>query len=355
MKTVLGLDIGGANTKYVLLSEKGEIVASGSEYFPFWQKVNYFPDFLQELKEKLEENNQTIDCLAFVTTAELADCFVTKKEGIDFICQSILEIFSGCENKPVIYSITNEFILASQASNHWLNVSASNWHSSANFLAQKYENSIFIDIGSTTTDIIPIFKHEVVAQGSNDLERLATQELVYSGLLRTNVAALVQELKVQNKIVPISSELFTTTADVYLVLEMINEEDVTVETANGKPATIDYAKTRLARVVCADRNQLSDKDIREIALQIKDKQLQRLSYAFNSILSNYRDQYQVNPTIIITGSGAKSLGILLLRESGIYEQIIIDDLFNKEISNTFAAYAVAQLFLQVVQQEKVPK
>lgn len=358
MANILGLDIGGANTKYALIqsgpSNEDAILLAGSDYFPFWEKQDKYPSYLEHLIKKIVTEGHSWEQVVFVTTAELADCFQTKKEGIATICRHVLQVFTTEKDgkEPLIFDINERFIPATRAADAWLEVAATNWIAAAKYLGQKYPNSLLLDIGSTTTDIIPIFNGKVIAKGKTDLERLISSELVYSGLLRTNVTAIVQEVTLNGEKVPIASELFATTGDVYLVLDGIREEEFTVETADGKPASIEHAKARLARIVCADVNQLTTEEIMQIAKQIRRAQLTRISQAFNRILEDYRNRYSLNPTIILTGAGAKTLGIALLRENGIYEQILLDETLGKEEAIALPAVAVASLFMKLKKKEK---
>ncbi|MGC9779962.1 MAG: hypothetical protein HZR80_12020 [Candidatus Heimdallarchaeota archaeon] len=351
MVKILGLNIGGANTKYALLSVENnqlKLLTSGSEYFPFWKKLQSFPSFLAELKEKLKELHGNITQVVFVTTAELADCFQTKKEGIQSICDSVLEVFySEGSNMPLILDVNGDYIPVDIASENWLSVAATNWVASAKYFAKDNVNAIVIDIGSTTTDIIPIFNGEIVAEGKNDLERLISKELVYVGLIRTNVVAIIQEIKLNNKIIPLASELFATSGDVYLILNMISEDEFTSDTADGKPADKKHAMVRLSHIICADTNQLAQGEIIAIAKQVKDKQLEQLSIALNVVADRYREKYSINPKFVLIGAGATTLGISLLRMNGIYEEVIANDILGDEKLNVFCAFAVAAIYQQL--------
>ncbi len=66
-----------------------------------------------------------------------------------------------------------------------LTVAASNWVATALVVADEVPDAILIDMGSTTTDIIPIVGGVVRAIGLTDPDRLASGELVYTGALRT--------------------------------------------------------------------------------------------------------------------------------------------------------------------------
>ncbi|NHJ39982.1 MAG: hypothetical protein FK731_08110 [Asgard group archaeon] len=351
MVKILGLDIGGANTKYALIEKKlnsTELLTTGTRYFPIWKNYFDFQNFLLELKKSIQTKFGEIQYVAFVTTAELADCFLTKKEGITKICDDVSQVFlsESKNNIPFILDVNGNFIPTNKASNKWLEVSATNWYASAEYLAMKFPNVIVLDIGSTTTDIIPIYNHKVVAQGKNDLERLISNELVYTGLLRTNVATIVHKIELKSKLIPVSSEVFATTGDVYFILDEISKKDFSVETADGKPVTKKNSYARLARVICADLNQLTKKEIIEIANQIKNKQIEMVSQAFMQVKQNYLKKYDCNPEIILIGLGSKTLASKVLHNLDIKDEISINDILNEEALNCFSAFAVAHLFIQ---------
>ncbi|MHA1212949.1 MAG: hydantoinase/oxoprolinase family protein [Candidatus Heimdallarchaeota archaeon] len=347
MSIILGLDIGGANTKFVVIQHQNDqlkLLLSDSEYFPFWKNYKAFPDFLRKLKKKIESKYDTISQVVFVTTAELADCFQTKKEGIQEICSFVNQVFASCS--PLIFDVYGKFIPCIDAHTKWFEVAASNWVASAEYLGMKYPNAIMIDIGSTTTDIIPVFNGKVVATGRNDMERLASNELVFSGLLRTNVIAITRSVKLNQKDIPVSSEFFATLGDVYFVLDDISQDEFSVEAADGRPITKKNSLARLARIICADTNQLTERDIKQIAEQIREKHFEQLTCALITILDSYSERYKIKPTIILTGSGAKAIGLPLLRKNSIHDEINTNELVDEEILNNFNAYATVMLFLE---------
>lgn len=348
MTKILGLDIGGANTKYALIEtdkEEADILIVGSDYFPFWKNNENFQQYLQELKETIEEKYGVIETVVFVTTAELADCFHTKKVGITTICNYVSNVFSNLSNGPFIYSAKSSFISMKKAPEHWLEVSATNWIVSANYLGLKFPNIIMIDIGTTTTDIIPINNGKVVAEGYTDLERLVSNELIYTGLLRTNIATILNEVKLAGKIIPVSSELFATTGDAFYLQDLISSEEFTSETADGKEVSKENSLARLARVICADINQLSENEIKQIAKQAINRQLEMLSQSFQAVQNRYHNRFDMNPKVVLMGSGAKPIGISLLRSNGIYEETLVDDILSKEESISYTAVAVAKLYV----------
>src|SRR5438445_198069 len=78
--------------------------------------------------------------------------------------------------------------------------------------------ALLIDIGSTTTDLIPMDRGTVAARGRSDTERLQAGELVYAGIRRTPLCALATELPFRGIPTGLAAELFASTLDVYLTL-----------------------------------------------------------------------------------------------------------------------------------------
>ena len=77
-----------------------------------------------------------------------------------------------------------------------------------------FPNCILVDIGSTTTDIIPIKNKEIISKGVTDYQRLKSNELIYLGVLRTPIQAVEKKKNLIN-------ENFANLSDVYRVLNKI--------------------------------------------------------------------------------------------------------------------------------------
>ena len=109
-----------------------------------------------------------------------------------------------------------------------------------------------LDVGSTTADVIPIAAGRVAAEGRTDLDRLLAGELVYTGALRTNLAAIAPRVPVRGRWCPVASELFAISADAHLILGHLAPEVYTCPTPDGRAASVECARERVARLVCAD-------------------------------------------------------------------------------------------------------
>jgi|Deesub1362A_J573_1020465.scaffolds.fasta_scaffold00261_8 hypothetical protein len=258
----LGLDIGGANTKYATNTGKFGVI-----YHPLW-KGDVF-DVLVRISEEHPHEK-----VGVVMTGELADAFRSRSEGVLHIAKVCMEVFDDV----LFLSVDGSLHCFEDLIKEPLKFAASNWVASAIFVGHHYQDCIFADMGSTTTDIIPIVGGVPVA-GKTDLERLMNRELVYTGFLRTNVATIISAVEINGKEIPLSKEYFATTGDVYSLLGLTEDIDYPWETADGRGKDIMSCAKRLARVVCSDLDEISLEDVVEIAHQIRDAQISEVSEA----------------------------------------------------------------------------
>jgi hypothetical protein len=205
-------------------------------------------------------------------------------------------------------SLSGEFIPLTEARLRPLDFAAANWLATALFLARQYPDGLSVDVGSTTTDIIPILGGRVASRGRTDLERLMAGELVYTGALRTHLAAIVHSVPVGGRFCPVSSEYFAISGDVHLILGHLRPEDYTCPTPDGRPPTVVSARGRLARLVCADTEVLSPAEIDAMARYIYEQQLQQISQALLQVLSRLVHGAKAPTTndlpVVAMGSGA---------------------------------------------------
>ena len=135
------------------------------------------------------------------------------------------------------------------------------------------------------------------------MDKLICGELVYTGSLRTNVAAIVQSIPIRNGVAGVASELFALSGDVHLVLENISEKEYTSETADGRGKTVPEALARLAKVVCADTEMLTRQEIINIAQYICDKQIQQVAKGLTKVYAYTKTLAQDKVPVVVTGLG----------------------------------------------------
>lgn len=316
---IIGIDIGGANTK--IASADGEIIEL--HYIPLWKDTT-LPSSLEDIADELNP-----DMVSVVMTGELADCFEDKLQGIEFIMRSVNEAFN-CDIK---YIDSNGHFYGSTGKLR--DLAAANWAASTRLIGSEIGDCIFVDVGSTTSDIIPIRDGKHIA-GLTDFSRLIRNELVYAGTLRTNLAYLLDKVNVARGECNIASELFATTADAYLILGDISEKLYTCETADGSGKGRTDAMRRIARVVCADLTEISADEIFNIAAQVKEKQVNMLTEAISVVAEN-------NGLDKIVSAG---IGEFLIREAAArlgFECISVAHRWGADISKVFPAYAAARI------------
>lgn len=222
---------------------------------------------------------------AITMTAELSQAFRTKREGVGVILDAVEAAFPGGDLH--VYTVDGRFLGAAEARKHPLDVAASNWAATARLVGRFVPDCILLDIGTTSTDIIPIVKGEVAASGRTDPGRLASGELVYTGALRTPCEAVAAEVMLGGMPCGVSADGFALTGDVHLWSGRLATEDYTVKTPDGRPATREFAGERLARMVCADREMLADSEITEIASSFAEAQCRRVAAAIGRVRSRH--------------------------------------------------------------------
>ncbi|HVA50066.1 MAG TPA: hydantoinase/oxoprolinase family protein [Pirellulales bacterium] len=288
---LLAFDVGGANLKAA--DGRGFAV---SEPFPLWQRPAELPAALREIIARAPSAEK----IAVTMTGELADCFETKAEGVAHIVEAVCQ---AAGQRPVLVYLTDGSLVPPElACRQPLLAAAANWHALASFAGRYCASggALLVDVGSTTTDIVPLVDGRVAAQGKNDPERLAAGELVYTGVVRSPVCAVVDALPWRKQQVPVAAELFATTRDAYLLLGDLAEDPTDCQTADGRPATKSAARDRLARMICADRDLFSQEDALAAAVAVARGQLSQLGLAARNVL---RRLPEVPGTIVISGQG----------------------------------------------------
>lgn len=332
-RNVIGLDIGGANLKAAHLDGQAASVP-----FPLWQHPEQLADALTKLLQQLPP----ADRFAVTMTGELADCFETKAEGVDRILKGVEKVAAG---RPIqVWQTVGEFVSTELAREIPILIAAANWHVLATWLGRSASSgfALMLDIGSTTTDIIPILNGGPIPEGRTDLERLCSGELVYSGVRRTPLMAVASSIQINHQNCPLAAELFATTLDLYLLSGEIAENPNEFNTANGGPATVEAAKDRLARSLCCDRTELSTEKIHHIAEQLRQQQLNQLQSGLNQVLNRYPEACQ---TLFLSGEGAflgKRLCDVHPALDGA-EFIFLPKILDQTISSAACAYALAQI------------
>lgn len=197
-----------------------------------------------------------------------------------------------------------------------------------------------LDIGSTTTDIVPIDGGRVRAGGVTDTDRLLAGELVYTGIGRTPICAVTRSLLWRGKSCPLAAEVFSTTADVYVMLQEIRERPDCFNTADGRPLTREFARERLARMFCADSTAFSEEDAMHAASQVRELQNAQIGQAITQVVGRMDCKPR---SVVISGTG-EFFGAQLARDWFIRAKVVfLSDEFGETASECGPAHALASL------------
>ncbi|MCW4031420.1 MAG: H4MPT-linked C1 transfer pathway protein [Candidatus Bathyarchaeota archaeon] len=326
MATVVGWDIGGANTKAVLLrTENGcvEEIRTAIEYFPIWKAPEKLTSVLTMLKKRIS-GSLKLDGIGLTMTAELSDAFRTKREGVNHILTCSERAFVDLP----VFVLNVDAMLKSmgEARCEPLKVAAANWVATGWLIAQLAKNCVVVDVGSTSTSIIPVVNGFVSGCGKTDFDKLIVGELVYTGILRTNVAAIVSSVPLRGVTVRVASELFALSGDVHRILGNISEKDYITETTDGRGKTRRDALARLARVVCADIEMLKEGEIVQIAKYVHSKQIEQVAEGLCQVCSRVRSLAKSRVPVVVTGAGKDFIARSAAQNLGVDEIIEFEKL-----------------------------
>ena len=291
---ILGWDIGGANTKVALVAG-GRVRAAQAHWYELQRAPHELPSLLAALAARA--GARADDAHAVTMTAELSQFFRTKRDGVHFVLDAVERAFPGAAIH--VYTVDGRFLDPATARREAIAVAAANWAATARIVALHVADALLIDVGTTTTDIIPVVGGRMVALGRTDPERLASGELVYSGALRTPAEAMASTVPLGGGHAGVSAEGFALAGDVHLWRGDLAPADYTVPAPDGRPATREFAGERLARVVCGDRELLDERDVGAIADALAAAQVERIATAIGRV----RARHPSLAAAVVTGLG----------------------------------------------------
>ena len=292
-KWVTGLDIGGAHLKAAQVDGAGRVVAAVQLPCALWQGVDRLERAFAQARTRLRPTPR----LAVTMTGELADLFADRADGVARLLDLTVASWPAAELR--VWAGRRGFLAVGDARRASGEVASANWLAAGGLAARRVGQGLFVDLGSTTTDIVPLADGEVAPGGTTDRERLADGGLVYTGLTRTPVMALAAEAPFAGRRVPVMNELFATTADVHRVLALLPEDADQHPAADGGAKTVEGSARRLARMVGADLDEAGPEDWRRLAAWFARCQRRRIEDAAALQLS----RGLVDATAPVVGAG----------------------------------------------------
>ena len=278
MTIVVGWDVGGVHLK-AARAENGRIVRAV-------QLASPLRGGLERLRQAFGEAKTLVgraDHHVITMTGELADTFASRAEGVERL--AALAAGELIDAPVLVYAGPAGLVRPPEARRHAAEIASANWHVCAGLVAQKCASALFVDLGSTTTDVVPLADGKVAARGYTDAQRLAAGELVYTGLVRGFVMATAARAPVAGSWTTLINENFATMADVHRILGTLPDGADLMATADGRDKTVAASHARLARMVGADAADLDDAAMLGLARWLAEAQLRAIVDAAMLVVS----------------------------------------------------------------------
>lgn len=282
--TYIGWDIGGAHLKMASIDHAGTVNFVCQLATPLWKGLDSLENAMSKMRNQIMEDSVTH---TITMTAELADIFKDRKSGVKELTGFLGSHFDKEDFQ--LYAGNSGLIKADDAISYITDIASANWHATASFVAQHLDEGVLIDVGSTTTDIIPFASGQLLNTAYTDHERLRDNELVYTGIIRTPVMAVVNKIFCGGRWQNIAAENFSTMADIYRLTGELNEQDDMMLAADGAGKTPCDSARRLARMVGLDLEDENDiHSFTEMAKYIADSHLEIINESLSKVLSRHK-------------------------------------------------------------------
>ena len=294
MSVIIGWDIGGAHLKAARVKD-GRVEAVVQAATPLWLGLGSLETAFDTLHAQLGDASHH----AITMTGELCDAFPSRREGV-----AGLAAIAASHLGPAVSSLyagRAGFVGLGEAASHAVDIASANWHASAALLALELRDALLIDIGSTTADLIPIVAGRVAALGYSDAERLASGELVYTGMTRSFVMALASRAPFRGAWTTPMNEYFASSADVHRILGDLPEGADKMPTADGREKTVAASRARLARMIGREADEASASEWDDLAAWFAEAQIRDITDA--AFLRLSRCDVPIAAPVIAAGIG----------------------------------------------------
>jgi len=299
MTNVIGWDLGGANIK--LARAEGARVGDGRV-----MRVAQIPCPIVPERSKFDA---AVDAaLPFISspalhavtmTGELSDVFSDRAKGVVYLVDLMLRVTGG--QPLLIYAGSAGFLAPEEAKRRTLEVASANWHATAAFIAWHHADGLLVDVGTTTTDLIPIKGGAVATRGATDAERLTDGELLYTGVIRTPVMAVAHSAPFHGRIQRIAAERFATMADIWRLTGDLSEDADPYPSADQRGKSLAESAARLARMLGSDASDGNDETWTLVARWFAEAQARAICDAASLVLS--AERLPSTTTIFAAGIG----------------------------------------------------
>jgi probable H4MPT-linked C1 transfer pathway protein len=271
--TAFGWDVGGAHVKVSMADRSGAVLDVAQWACPLWQGLDHLERTVELVFERWPQARATDARHAVTMTGEMVDLFADRAEGVRAIVATLGQRLGA---RLRFYGGDAGWFAADACAANWRHVASANWLATARWVATGVPNAVLVDIGSTTTDIIPIVGGRVVARAVTDAGRLATGELVYQGVVRTPLCGIAHRIDFGGVTVNVMNEWFATSADIYRLTGELNPLHDVHPSADQGPKTQAASSARLARMIGRDVHEADAIEWRRFAQRWRALQLREI-------------------------------------------------------------------------------
>ena len=330
-RDVLALDVGGANIK----------AADGTgwthaEPFAMWRDAPRLAEALARIIRDASPRR-----IVATMTGEIADCFAGRAEGVTHIVGALAAAAEACGcGSPGIYHVDGRIVEPTDAVADPHGVAASNWHAVARLAASFVPGAraLLLDIGSTTCDIVPLAGGRPTPLADDDAGRMATGELVYTGVERTPVPAIVRGLPHRGVRRPVASERFAESRDAWLLLGGLTEDPASTDTADGGPFTRDASRIRLARAMLVEPSAVTAADAERAAAWIAEAQARQVARAVDRVVRQCGGRPEA---VVYSGHGERLARMAVDRLGWSVAAVSLPAIVGAAVSRSAPAHALA--------------
>jgi (4-(4-[2-(gamma-L-glutamylamino)ethyl]phenoxymethyl)furan-2-yl)methanamine synthase len=280
--TLVGWDIGGAHLKAARIDD-GHLCAVVEKPCPLWQGMEHLARASNEVLATLPDG----PVLHAVTmTGEMADLFPDRSSGVEQIVACFAERIAMRRQDTLRFYAGGQGFVGAEAGAQLADAIASaNWLATAACCAASVGEGILIDIGSTTTDIIPFAGGQPCALGASDADRLGSGELVYAGMVRTPLMALASRAPLGGTWRGTMNEYFASSADIFRLLGELDESTDLYPAADNGPKSAEGSVRRLLRMIGEDLTPATRAGVITLARWYRERLLQRITDGLAQVIS----------------------------------------------------------------------
>ena len=294
MTRVIGWDLGGANVKLASV-EDGRVASVAQIPCPILPERRKFDAAIEAALPLVALPASH----AVTMTGELSDVFGDRAEGVAYLVDLMVKTVG---TQPLsIYAGEAGFLGSDDAKRHTLEVASANWHATASLVARGHADGLLVDVGTTTTDLIPIKAGKISARGATDAERLTEGELLYTGVVRTPVMAVAHSAPFRGRVQKIAAERFATMADVWRLTGDLPDDADRYPAADQRGKSPAESAGRLARMLGRDANEAELAEWIALARYFADCQLAEIEHTARNLAE--RDALPPDAPAIGAGCG----------------------------------------------------